>query len=455
MLNTKNNLKNAIDSGTKFLYTLINEDKGILYHHEDSPCSGIWVTAEALEFLLTSKNISRTGTDFNNINSMVKFIVDSQNHDGSWNVLKNGNGNEIASSISTGHCVYALKLALCTNYITNDNPFDRIYKAIKNGETWLLNNCRQANNTTFWKTGVKQAGESFEIDSEGLRIEFVFTTFYAMLGFVIPDGYISVIKENSFNDWVQEENEKDSIKKFIMNIINFFSCQATYFYNTYREKKLDINIFSQIASTISRIFGGLKFLGGKIEIEVENGLKKILLSNIDEAYYTSALRVEVDTVQENSASYNNNTPFDIAIALFNFDVEYSYIKPIVTKFLDEQKEDGFWYLNFTSIPGKIKAWSTIEALMVIERALNYKQNTHLKNKVLNFIRKVIKRRLAFTFIGLFLAVITMSIFISISFKNQNPEFSFWETTKSILGCVFIPLLCGILLDIICKKFKNK
>lgn len=196
-------------------------------------------------------------------------------------------------------------------------------------------------------------------------------------------------------------------------------------------------------------------MGGKIEIEVENGLKKILLSNIDEAYYTSALRVEVDTVQENSASYNNNTPFDIAIALFNFDVEYSYIKPIVTKFLDEQKEDGFWYLNFTSIPGKIKAWSTIEALMVIERALNYKQNTHLKNKVLNFIRKVIKRRLAFTFIGLFLAVITMSIFISISFKNQNPEFSFWETTKSILGCVFIPLLCGILLDIICKKFKNK
>lgn len=451
MVNTKAKLKGSIDKGANYLYGLMNSDNGLYYHHEKSPCSGIWVTAEALEFLITSQNLSREGMELSKINSMVKFIVDAQNPDGSWNVLKDSSGNIQPSSISTGHCIYALKLALSKNYVCKDNAFNKIYQAIIQGEKWLLDNYRENNDGVFWKTGIKKAGESLIVNTEGLRIEFVFTTFYAMLGFVNPNKYLDNLKTECFDDWVKEEDEKNPKNVVIPKIVSFLCSQAIYFYNTYRERELDSNVFSQISSTISRICGGLKYLNHKIDSEVENGLKKILLSNLHDSYFTSALRVNGDTVQDNTSTYNNNTPFDIAVAMFDLDVEYSYIKPIINKFLEEQQEKGFWYLNFTPIPSEIKVWSTTEALMVLERAFNYKQNTHLKKKVFNSIKKFFKKRFTFTLIGVISALILMVILFSI---NYYPTFqlSFEDILKNILGYVTIPLACGILLDVI-KKIK--
>ena len=453
MVNAKARLKSSIDKGAKYLYGIMNNDNGLYYHNEKSSCSGIWVTAEALEFLIPSKNLSREGLEVSKINSMVKFIVDAQNSDGSWNVLKDNNGRIQPSSISTGHCIYALKLALSKNYVSKDNDFNKIHLAITQGEKWLLDNYRENNNEVFWKTGIKKAGESLNINTEGLRIEFVFTTFYALLGFVNPNKYLDNLKRECFNDWVEEVDESNPKNEVISKIVSFLNSQAVFFYNTYRERELDSNVFSQISSTISRICGGLKHLNHRMDLEVENGLKKILLSNIHDSYFTSALRVNGDTVQDNTSTYNNNTPFDIAVAMFNLDIEYSYIKPIIEKFLKEQKEEGFWYLNFTPIPSEIKVWSTTEALMVLERALNYKQNTHLKKKAFLFIKKFFRKRLTFTLIGIILAIILMVILISI---NYDPTFqlSFWDVLKNTIGYVAIPLVSGILLDII-KKIKTK
>ena len=49
-----------IIKGAEYLFLLQNNDGGIKYENASTPCSGIWVTAEALEFLLSSKNVPIT-----------------------------------------------------------------------------------------------------------------------------------------------------------------------------------------------------------------------------------------------------------------------------------------------------------------------------------------------------------------------------------------------------------
>ena len=122
-------VERAIIKGAEYLFLLQNNDGGIKYENASTPCSGIWVTAEALEFLLSSKNVPITA--FNKIAPMLDFIVRTQAHDGSWSILPNEIGiSDIynPSSIATGHCIYALKLAFVGNYLGKNNQ--KIKKAI-------------------------------------------------------------------------------------------------------------------------------------------------------------------------------------------------------------------------------------------------------------------------------------------------------------------------------------
>ena len=103
----------AIKKGADYLFLQQNPDGGIKYQDEKSTKSGIWVTAESLEFFLSSKNIRMTA--YEKVSRMLDFIIRSQDKVGAWSVIPNDEGvtdSNALSAITTGHCVYVLKMAL-------------------------------------------------------------------------------------------------------------------------------------------------------------------------------------------------------------------------------------------------------------------------------------------------------------------------------------------------------
>lgn len=350
-------VEKAIIKGADYLFLLQNNDGGIKYENASTPCSGIWVTAEALEFLLSSKVIPITS--FNKIAPMLDFIVKTQAHDGSWSILPNEMGvSDInnPSSIATGHCTYILKLALVGNYLGRNNQ--KIKKAIENGETWLRKNKNEKDGMNFW--GVKSTQEANSVidpnKDEAHRMEYIFTTFYAVMGLLNPLGYL-------------EDNSDD--QTIIRKTISFMNAQADFFINTYSStiSRLDLGVFAKVSSTICRLVCGLHLMEADISDDRKNGLKNILLSCAQSPFMTSSININIDTAKQFHFTYNNNTPFDMANALLCLEEGAEPIRNIINKYLEYQQSEGFWYLNFGS-SYSITTWTTSEALIVLERALD-------------------------------------------------------------------------------------
>ena len=104
VFNRKNIIK-SINKGAYYLMNMVNDDGGVKFEDESSVTSGAWVTAEVLEALLSSTVLPLPSYKY--IEPMIGFLVQSQNEDGSWNVLIAPKMREQPSPISTGHCTYS------------------------------------------------------------------------------------------------------------------------------------------------------------------------------------------------------------------------------------------------------------------------------------------------------------------------------------------------------------
>ena len=328
-------IKKAITRGVNFLFLMQNADGGIKYEDESSSRSGIWVTAEVLEFLLSSKNIRITAYD--KIAPMIEFLLNAQSQEGFWSVLPKKNtgisDSKEASSIATGHCVRALKMALVGEYLNNSN---KIKEAIKKGERWLRQCSIQKDGYTFWCINKINNKDSIDPNkNEAYRMEYVFNSFYAVMGLINPDGY-------------SEDDTGD--KRLIAQATQFFLNQAKFFIDTYSSSisHLTISEFAKVSSTICRIVYALYLMNAEISDEIKEGLKSLLVCCAVNPFMTSLIQVKNNADGQYRAAYNNNTPFDMTNALICLEADPSTIRKIIEEYLKNQTAEGFWYLNFSS-----------------------------------------------------------------------------------------------------------
>lgn len=347
-------IENSIRRGANYLILSQNANGGIKFqdHSEQGSVSGIWVTAEALEFFLTSKTLPLT--IYKKVEPMINFLLDAQAQDGSWSVLPKGNTaismEKEPSAIATGHCTYVLKLAAVGSYAASE----KLRNAIKHGEDWLRHSCAEKDGYAFWEA--KPTQKKIDVDpnkNESSRMEYIFTTFYAVLGLINPKDY-------------PEDNDRD--RTLIAKTISFFNNQAEYFINKYRSELAGLKTqYTKVASTFCRIVNGLTLMKAAMVDETRKGLKELLLACPD-LFTTCNITFHVENIRNYAPAYNNNTPFDMANALINLEVNASDLKHIMDAYLRNQTAEGFWYLNFSSL-FTVTTWSTVEALLILERAL--------------------------------------------------------------------------------------
>ena len=348
-------IRQSILRGADYLILSQNSIGGIKFqdHSEQGSVSGIWVTAETLEFFLTSKVVPLTF--YKKIEPMINFLLETQSPEGYWSVLPKKNTNasieKEPSAIATGHCIYVLKLAT----LGNDESSEQLKVAIKKGEEWLRRNCIEKDGYAFWEAKPTQRKSNINPNkNESSRMEYIFTTFYAMLGLINPKGY-------------NEDNDRNRL--LIKKTINFFNNQAEYFIAKYKSGlKILKAQYTKIASTLCRIVNGLTLLKAVITDEVKKAFKELLSAHSD-LFTTSNITVHIEGIQSYAPAYNNNTPFDMANALINIGTNSSDLKRIMDAYVEYQTAEGFWYLNFSSL-FVVTTWSTAEALIVLERALD-------------------------------------------------------------------------------------
>lgn len=439
---SKNVIENAIFKGAKYLLDSQNTDGGIKLEDENSDESGVWVTAETLEFFLTSHLLPMTV--YERVDSMIKFIINSQNSSGAWSIVNNDNtlsGVNEFSTIATGHCVYVLKLALVGGFNTKKSR-NLIYRSIQKGEQWLRKSIIQSSGCAFWGA-TDTVGNSINPNmNERSRMEYILTTFYSLMGLVNPLRY-----PDSY------DNDYDLIEK----VYHFFIDQAEWFVNKYTSssmlEKLHIVDFSKVASTICRIINAVSLMGKNLSVETLNGLKQTINLCSQNPFMTTSITINTNKIEQYTATYNNNTPFDMGMALVNLGADVSILEQIIDEYIKNQQIEGYWFLSFSSAY-TIKTWTTSEALLVLERALEKYSEIKVRNVEDTSTQRIaelnqnlkLTRRYAniATIISCVLSVIIIigMICISQNISESNPYLS------NIMLVLVIPLVITIIYDII-------
>lgn len=421
-------IENSINKGAEYLIRSQNEDGGIHFqdNSKEGRYSGIWVTAEALEFFLSSKIIPFSM--HKKIERMIDFLLETQSEDGCWSVIPKENGKSTvkdASAIATGHCTYALKLAM----VGNHDDSGRIKNAIKKGEDWLRCNCVERDGFVFWETQPSSKKNGIDPNkNEVSRMAFIMDTFYAVFGLVNPKGY-------------PEDNDRD--RTLIAKAASFFNEQANYFIRTYKTDLERLKAqYAKVASTLCRIVNGLYLLKAKITDSTKADLK-LLLQACPDLFTTSNIIMHVAKVKQFYTAYNNNTPFDMAHALINLEVGAEELKHIMSAYIDNQTTEGFWYLNFSST-FSVTTWSTSEALLVLERVLEQYNFIELEEqkKLLKIEKeendaKFKKQKMAVVSSRIISVVISLAAIILFGVIVATQPLT--ETMKWWVTMIFIPL----------------
>ncbi len=358
----------SIVKGAKYLLQSVNSDNGIKFEDEGSTRSGIWVTAEALEFFLTTRTLSIVS--FSQVQLLLEYILTQQRTDGSWSILSQSREKKDESStISTGHCIYVLKLSIADGFLKEEVKA-KIIKAIKSGEDWLRSCCIDKTSYAFW--GTKKIKSCDPNIDERSRIEFIFDSYYASMGLSNPRNY----PENSQRD--------ESIRR---KAGNFFRIQAEWFVKHYLNilSKNEFEDLSNVTSTFCRLINVSEYFEFEIfDNSTKEGIIKII-TKCNTPFTTTKVIVDTNTVKEQGLTYTNNTPFDLGMALLNMRSDINTLRIIIQTYIEKQDSiNGFWLLNFSNAY-KIKTWTTSEALLVLDKAFhNYKIMELEEQKKLNY-----------------------------------------------------------------------
>lgn len=148
---TREYIRNAIEQGAYFLFSVTGKG-GTPAKKHDVRSPGIWASAEMLAFLLTNK-VLPSYSIANTIELIVDFIISEYDSSVSGWPLTADDPPKAFSAITTGYCIYVLKLYL--NIYTTDARQERLLKIINDAETSILS--AQDTEKGFWIPKTKLA----------------------------------------------------------------------------------------------------------------------------------------------------------------------------------------------------------------------------------------------------------------------------------------------------------
>jgi len=420
-------IETAIIKGAKYLLRSVNFDNGLYYENETSSCSGIWTTAEALEFFLTTRTLPIVAY-CDKIQPMLEYLLSTQRNDGSWaEFSEQENKTQVSSTISTGHCVYALKLSLVGDFL--EGPIkENITNAIAKGENWLSKCCIEQNQYAFWwDIDVSNHSDINPNENEESRMKSIFCSFYSALGITNPYNF------SSSSDKI--EILKSKVCLFFKEQLNWF---LDYYGSSKQSKAAKEKLLPNVVSILFWIVNIAEFFGRNnvYDDKTAQKIKKILNESIFNSHIIRKIKINEEV------EYIDNIPYHTAITLMNLQTNIDDLKNIIEGFLKEQQSDGFWYGNFKN-KYKVKIWSTSEALLVLEKSIHSynRELVNLKDKYIQ-LRKYFKISLA----------ISIILAITAIFKNLD------DVIRYIPNLIFnsISIISGIITILIYfrEKFDN-
>lgn len=330
---------------------------------------GIWPTAEFLEFLLTDDTLPATPEIAKLIEDTVGFIIDK--YDGQkrkW-PLTDADGSP-ASAITSGHCIYVLKLYL-------SRPYEKMHERrarqiIKNAEGTLLDDYRRDNGG--WK--ILDGDDALD---KGLNYGRFFYTYNAWFGIKNVTG---------FEDDLQDLTDiKRRLAQYVMDVSDMLLSQAKN-----EEVKEDI---AELSTLICNIAKAIQILSDYHEDDKEakkNELRKAVreMVNASNVKYLLSCATSVELTQLPNSGYNkfsNNLPFDLFFAIKDEPDCVELAREIIDWYLARRDKN----LNCWTFPGSdMNTWPTCEALLVLSSAYAQYLEVAVKNE-LAFVEKKYKQ----------------------------------------------------------------
>lgn len=354
-------LRKAIERGTDFLFNVIEDGKAPAKKH-DVEKPGIWTSAEILEFLLTNK-VLPSYTLASQIDAIVDFILSKYDSiSKGWGLTADDPAGSF-SAITTGHCIYVLKLYL--NVFVNAERKRSISGIISEAESSIIS--KQDGKKGFWNPGIS----STSTVSTEMNYGKLFYSYHAYYG-IKQIGNGSTFNTNS--DKVIAARKKANI---------YFSDFAD---SLIKQAKANQTLNFNARATILGHAANLIQVLTDIDINGNSELLKELYSIVDsydnEVCFT-ATTVPIYELPANS--YNNfhlNTPFAVFFALLqSMDGVESLLK-IADWYLNRQDARlHCWYFNDDCNSG-IDTWSTCEALLVLSYTYTFCFEKHYERELL-------------------------------------------------------------------------
>lgn len=344
--NKRNLLHKAIERGTDFLFNIMDGGKTPAKKH-DVEKPGIWTSAEILEFLLTN-NVLPSYSLATQIDAIVDFLISKYDDSAKgWGLTADDPAGSF-SAITTGHCIYVLKL-----YLNTFVPTERkrhIIDIIKNAEASIL---AKQDKKGFWIPETSTA----TVVSTDMNYGKLFYSFHAYYGIKkISNG-------TAFNtDQVLAARKRANLyfTEFANSLVNKAKADRSPNFNS---KATLLGHAANLIQVLSDID-----VEGNTELLAE---LLIIVNSYDDVFFT-ATTVQIFELPANSYNtFHINTPFAVFFALLAVPDSVTNLLKVVDWYLSRQDTRlHCWYYN-DDCNSNIDTWSTCEALLVLSFAYTF------------------------------------------------------------------------------------
>jgi hypothetical protein len=355
-------IRMAVEQGTSFLFSATGEGVAPAKKH-DVKSPGIWTSAEMLEFLLTNK-VLPSYSIATTIELIVDYIISKYDDSVSGWALTAFDPPGVFSAITTGHCIYVLKLYL--NKFTTDERKKQLLKIINDAETSILS--AQDTDKGFWIAKTKFA----HVDTT-MNYGKLFYSVHAYYGIKKVDGYVN---DNTFRVANARKMSNFYFVSFANSLIN----------EAYSDSEKDINSKASLlghAANLIQVLSDIDSEGNGIILNKLHSIVKLF----EESIFTTTT-VQIYELPANS--YNNfhmNTAFNVFLALINSIDSSEEILKITDWYLKHQDPTlHCWYLGANSNAG-IDTWSTCEALLILGYAYTYYFEEYYQGELIKVQKK--------------------------------------------------------------------
>lgn len=462
----KRNTYSTILNATKFMIHHGMDQKGTKVRSTSPTLEkyGIWPTTEFLEFLLTNNILPITPEIVNLIEGMVGFIIEKYNSKEKKWPLTDVKGS-IASAITSGHCIYVLKLYISRPFV-DYTKMESIKQIIREAEETLIADCRQDGSWKILK--------SDDAPDMGLNFGRFFYTYNAWFG-------IKKVPEYS-DDLSALPAIRKRLAEYVIGVSNMLLRESD-----------DENVKSKgsmLSTLICNMAKAIQILNDYDDVncvekrkELYNSILQMVKGSDLSSLLYSVTSVEISELPNSGYNkFSNNLPFDFFFAVKDEPDCFVLAQEIINWYLkDINMQFSCWFF-----PGSnMNTWPTCEALLVLSFAYAFffetaikencnKEITRVKEKykqceeckeqiagylkpqkeqfktsMTDYVRRVNKTNRFSIAVTIFACICAIAALVALSIIFEN----YWIST--LITVVIIPLIMQVIFVVKMPEYSDK